>query len=136
MATKTVTTGTREIEGRDSVGLYLDEIARVFSRLRGVYVLKDKEAWKHILLPKTRIKYELDEERADFIHQSAYPKNKLYHVFGAGAAECLPCLTGTSEAGSAWGSICAPGRVRFTRSVPSLSVIVKQVGSSLGGPPP
>ena len=28
MATRTSTAGTREIEGRDSVGLYLDEIAR------------------------------------------------------------------------------------------------------------
>ena len=28
MATRTTTAGTREIEGRDSVGLYLDEIAR------------------------------------------------------------------------------------------------------------
>src|SRR5690349_6334646 len=28
MATRTATMGTREIEGRDSVGLYLDEIAR------------------------------------------------------------------------------------------------------------
>ena len=28
MATRTASPGTREIEGRDSVGLYLDEIAR------------------------------------------------------------------------------------------------------------
>jgi len=28
MAIRTTTAGTREIEGRDSVGLYLDEIAR------------------------------------------------------------------------------------------------------------
>ena len=28
MATRSATLGTREIEGRDSVGLYLDEIAR------------------------------------------------------------------------------------------------------------
>ncbi|MGN6780591.1 MAG: sigma-70 factor domain-containing protein, partial [Marmoricola sp.] len=28
MATRTAPTGAREIEGRDSVGLYLDEIAR------------------------------------------------------------------------------------------------------------
>src|SRR6186997_438387 len=28
MVTRTATAGTREIEGRDSVGLYLDEIAR------------------------------------------------------------------------------------------------------------
>ena len=28
MATRTAPVGTREIEGRDSVGLYLDEIAR------------------------------------------------------------------------------------------------------------